>query len=440
MSNAKNIILMIILTSLAGWLTAQGNAVSFDGVNDHVQVTPGLGITTVYTAEAWIYPTNLTGTAGDIATFGHTVFSASATAGNFPLWVTVYGPNVIVRSWTTSNTGVSYNAGLTVNQWYHIAVTATRGGLTKLFVNGMEVLSFTNNNASSWPASFTIGAIRPVRAPNNLPFQGLIDEVRVWNVIRTPGEILTNMNIPLNPSTPGLVGYWKFDETTGTIAYDSTTPAQNGTLTNGAFFVPSDLTLPIVLSSFTATLTSQYFVQLHWVTQSETDVMGYVIYRSETNDLANAYQASPMINATNTATQTNYSFTDSEVTPGTWYYWLQSVELNGSFNFHGPVMATVVVDQGGEAPEIPGSTGIKNVFPNPFNPNVTVQYEVREAQPVSVKIYNTRGQVVQSYDMGVVSPGIHNLTWQADSLPAGIYMIKMRVGNSISQRKTVLSK
>lgn len=227
MRHYKTLLLMIILTGLSGFLMAQGNAVSFDGVNDHVQVASALSVTTVYTVEAWIYPTNLTGTAGDLASLGHTVFSASATSGQFPMWVTVYGTSIKVRSWTTSNAGVTYNAGLAINNWYHIAVTATRGGLTKLYLNGAEVLSFTNNNASTWPGSFTIGAIRPVRTPTILPFQGLIDEVRVWNVIRTPGEILSNMNIPVSPTSTGLVGYWKFDETSGNIAYDSAGTAQN---------------------------------------------------------------------------------------------------------------------------------------------------------------------------------------------------------------------
>jgi len=440
MKHYKTYILVILLTGLAGWLMAQGNAVSFDGVNDHVQVASSLGISNTYTVEGWIYPTNLGGT-GDLVTFGRTVFSSSDISGSYPLWLTIYGSNIYLRTWTTSTTDRTINAGLTVNNWYHIAVTSTRGGTTRLYVNGFEVDSYTNANATTWPSTFTIGAIRPVRPTSILPYQGLIDEVRVWNTVRSAGDILTYMNTPVSPSSSGLVAYWQFDESApGTTAFDDAGTAQNGTLANGATFVASDLTLPIELSSFTATITSQYFVQLHWVTQSETDVMGYVIFRSDVNDLASAYRASPMINATNTTTQTSYNFTDSEVTPGNWYYWLQSVELNGSFEFHGPILATVAPDQGGEAPEIPGTTGITKVYPNPFNPTVTVQYEVREAQPVSVKIYNTRGQMVQSYDLGLIDPGTHDLIWRAESLPAGIYMIQMKVGDVISRSKAVLSK
>jgi len=202
----------------------------------------------------------------------------------------------------------------------------------------------------------------------------------------------------------------------------------------------NDQTLPIELSSFTATLTAQYFVQLHWVTQSETDALGYMIYRSDDNDLAHAVQVSPLINATNTTTQVSYSYTDSEVTAGIWYYWLQSLDLNGNFNFHGPVLATVTSDQGGEAPEIPVTTGIAKIYPNPFNPSATIKYGLKDASPVSFRIYNTRGQLVQSYDFDMREPATYDLIWDASSLPAGIYLIQMHAGNKIYSSKAVLSK
>lgn len=207
-----------------------------------------------------------------------------------------------------------------------------------------------------------------------------------------------------------------------------------------SYSITVDETLPVVLSSFSATITSQYFVQLHWVTQSETDALGYMIYRSLDNDLEHAIQVSPLINATNTATQVNYEYTDAEVTPGTWYYWLQSLDLNGNFNFHGPILAMVSTEQGGEAPPIPTATGISKVYPNPFNPSVTIRYELKETLPVSFKIYNARGQMVQSYDLGTQEAASHDLIWDANGFPSGIYLIRMQAGNKLYNCKAVLSK
>jgi len=52
--------------------------------------------------------------------------------------------------------------------------------------------------------------------------------------------------------------------------------AAKGTYTVGGF---NDETLPVELSSFTAVLTADFFVKLHWVTQSETGVSGFYVYR-----------------------------------------------------------------------------------------------------------------------------------------------------------------
>ncbi len=48
-----------------------------------------------------------------------------------------------------------------------------------------------------------------------------ICEVRIWNVVRTQDEIYKNM-YDVDPKTPGLCAYWKFNEGTGDIAHDFT--------------------------------------------------------------------------------------------------------------------------------------------------------------------------------------------------------------------------
>jgi len=53
-------------------------------------------------------------------------------------------------------------------------------------------------------------------------FKGMIDEVRVWNVARTPQQIEANMYRTIPVDTSGLAAYWKFDEGQGSIAHDST--------------------------------------------------------------------------------------------------------------------------------------------------------------------------------------------------------------------------
>jgi hypothetical protein len=57
-------------------------------------------------------------------------------------------------------------------------------------------------------------------------FNGLVDELRIWNVARTDAEIMANFDKALVGNEAGLVGYWKFDDAPGSLtAADSVTAA-----------------------------------------------------------------------------------------------------------------------------------------------------------------------------------------------------------------------
>lgn len=114
-------------------------------------------------------------------------------------------------------------------------------------------------------------------------------------------------------------------------------------------------TLPVELSSFTATETSLNYVQLNWVTQSESGLIGYYVYRSAICNFSGASNVSPLISATNTSQTQSYSFMDSDVSPGVWYYWLQNLEMDGSCNYYGPINVTVTDGING-TPNIPQYT------------------------------------------------------------------------------------
>ncbi|HEX3033157.1 MAG TPA: LamG-like jellyroll fold domain-containing protein [Bacillota bacterium] len=59
-------------------------------------------------------------------------------------------------------------------------------------------------------------------------FNGSLDDLRIWGVARTEQEISGNMNHELTGTEPGLLGYWKFNENTGTVLKDSTPNGNNG--------------------------------------------------------------------------------------------------------------------------------------------------------------------------------------------------------------------
>src|SRR5258707_7115543 len=99
----------------------------------------------------------------------------------------------------TFNGAVDYFAAptaLAVNAWSHVALTWD-GSTMRLYINGVEA----ENHARTGTLQSTT---TPLRIGNNSPygefFQGLIDEVRIYNRTLSAVEIQTDMNTPIGPS------------------------------------------------------------------------------------------------------------------------------------------------------------------------------------------------------------------------------------------------
>jgi len=202
------------------------------------------------------------------------------------------------------------------------------------------------------------------------------------------------------------------------------------------------LTLPVELSSFTAVLTGNFFVKLTWVSQSETGLLGYKVYRNETNDLSTAVSITPvMIPATNTSTMQTYSITDTEVYVGsTYWYWLESVDF-GHSQFHGPVSILV---EGEVPPVLPTQNALGNAYPNPFKASTrtTIDVNIKEGETGQVTIYNILGQAVQTFTKGA---GYHKIVWdgkdsRGNACGSGIYFYKLSSPSLNQTKKMVIVK
>ena len=84
-------------------------------------------------------------------------------------------------------------------------------------------------------------------------------------------------------------------------------------------------------------------------------------------------------------------------------------------------------------------------YPNPFNPRTTIVYKLKEASPVTIGIYNLRGQLVKTLVNEAKSSGKHTIDWQGDDetnrpVPSGIYYYKMNAGKYSSSKKMILMK
>ena len=117
-----------------------------------------------------------------------------------------------------------------VGQWVHVAATYDGSNLI-LYRNGVLMNNApTTGNPS---ASHAGNSLRIGSNPSNQSLGGKIDEVRIWNIARTQAELQSYMSTLLSGSETGLVGYWNFNEGTGTTLTDQTSNDNDGTI-NGA--------------------------------------------------------------------------------------------------------------------------------------------------------------------------------------------------------------
>lgn len=210
------------------------NALNFDGTNDYVQTTyAGVTGSADRTFEAWVnVAPGITSNAA-ILDYG---LNAVGSRNTF-----LVNPNnqvAFISGGTNANISSSINA-IVPGQWTHVAFVLS-SGTGFFYVNGTQVGtgSLTTVNTPSGNANLRIGQRV---SGGNIPFEGDIDEVRVWNYARTQIEIQNDMNAQFCTNPTGLMAYYQFNEgvagatNTGiTTLPDLSGSANNGTLTNFA--------------------------------------------------------------------------------------------------------------------------------------------------------------------------------------------------------------
>ncbi|MDA3867034.1 MAG: T9SS type A sorting domain-containing protein [Salinivirgaceae bacterium] len=209
------------------------HALDFDSVEDYVSIphSDNFNVGNTVSVEAWIYPTDLSGR--------FTVFSTrnQNAVGSWQLEVGVGNNDNNIVAVTGINTWVivSENNIIKENYWQHIAFV--RGPASdKLFVNGNEV-SLQQQTPYNFADNTSIKTIG-VGTNGAAPFQGKIDEVRVWNVARTAEEIKQNFRTNLIGDEAGLAAYYKFDEGVGNYTFDNSQNNNIGTLTGSPVWIP----------------------------------------------------------------------------------------------------------------------------------------------------------------------------------------------------------
>ncbi len=222
-------------------------AFSFDGVDDYVsapQVTNLDGSSfTGLTIDAWINPDTV---AANHAVAG--VYNSSVTLTTYQFHI-VNGQLNFGASWDPNWTVDFFSAissyNIPVAQWTHVAGTWSGGSNVKLYINGVEDTATTVSTLNVFPSlgetsvPATIGALTNISNQANSFFDGLIDEVEIFDralsadEIRAIFEAGSEGKIKPKPIVPpsGMVSWWSADDHPNDIV-----DGNHGTLQGGATY------------------------------------------------------------------------------------------------------------------------------------------------------------------------------------------------------------
>jgi hypothetical protein len=230
----KKNLLVLVLVIVIGSVSAQNNSLAFDGSDDYVNCGNSSSFEIAAgTIEVWFKVDQL----GQ----RHTLVGKRLFGGyyNGLLLRTYEGTNKIwfYLESTSAYAAINSDNAIAADTWYHVAIKWGSSGM-KMYVNG--VLQ-SETNAATYPmiaagGNFIMGSNYNGTSLEYIEhLNGNLDEVRIWNDVRTEDEIRQNMYRELpNPSgETNLVAYYKLNETSGTSAEDSK-GSNDGTLTNMA--------------------------------------------------------------------------------------------------------------------------------------------------------------------------------------------------------------
>ena len=320
------------------------SALKFDGTNDHVTFGPaaGLGVTD-FTIETWFRRDGAgvatsTGNLGlanaiPLVTKGRAQVETPANLNmNYFLGIDATS-GVLVADFEEAAGGTTLGlnhpvTGITAiaisaTTWHHAAATYdTATDTWRLYLDGnLERTLVLTGNPTPESTSIQHAALGTAMDSTGAAagfFNGVLDEVRIWNVARSQAQIQAARYLELTSGT-GLIARYGMGEGAGTAVGNSIAGGVSGLTVNGplwvAGFPPPDAIAPAAPSGLAAAPGTN-LVGLLWNANVEPDLAGYRVFRGTSLPIDTTG------NGLSAALLTNTGYTDATVLNGTTYFYV----------------------------------------------------------------------------------------------------------------------
>jgi len=203
-----------------------------------------------------------------------------------------------------------------------------------------------------------------------------------------------------------------------------------------AFETDLDFIVPVELTSFTAEA-NQGNVDLNWTTATELNNQGFEVERQNVGQESEWKNIGFVPGHGTTSEVQYYSFVDENIS-GLLRYRLKQIDYDGSFSFSDIVEVQSLLNLSFE---------LAQNYPNPFNPITNISYTLPKDSRVTLTIYNTLGEAVETLVNEMQAANRYEAVWNATTLPSGVYFYRLQAlptgrqaGNFVETKKMVLMK
>lgn len=104
-----------------------------------------------------------------------------------------------------------------------------------------------------------------------------------------------------------------------------------------------------------------------------------------------------------------------------------------------------MIEKEGLMEETTGNALTAENYPNPFNPETTIEFTLQKSQNVQLRIFNVQGQIIKTLVNNNLSAGSHFIKWDGHNdsgelVPSGIYFYQLKTGTGTLTRRMFLAK
>ena len=309
---------------------------------------------------------------------------------------------------TTTNAPIdtTYALPSTFGSGWNSAYTATQ----VIAVNGIPIQTTVTTHA----ISYSVDAYGPLTMPGG----ETVDALRIRRVEDAGTKTVGYIFIAKNGASVQLTAADTSQPHSGVIALAP----------KSVTWSPPNPALPVQISSFTAAMDgSGTRAILRWTTVSELNNFGFEVQSGagrsgEFQTVADGF----VPGHGTTLNPQHYSWTGRPPAPGSWYYRLNQVDLDGSTHPTEAVRLDMTTDAS-ESP-LPARLSLMQNYPNPFNPTTTLRYSLPEWSHVRLALYNPLGELVATLADEVRSPGEHSVIFNGTDIASGAYYCRMEAG------------